>query len=674
MAWLLYLICLATPLLPQPSDSDSLKEAESVRQLEEVVITRDRSLGFVEAQGARLVVDMQSVKQMPKFLGTSDPIRYVQSLAGISTNNELRTGIHIQGCDDYQSLVAINGAPVFYPNHLMGLYSTFIGQHFKSMVVEQSEHGTTMSNRVGGYVDLQTHHEQPERFGFEGNIGIINSDITFTIPCGKQHALWLSARSSYSDLLFSKWLKTDLMSMGYHFMDFNATYAYHPTDKDELIITGFYSRDKLGLEASATDLALNWQNVLGSARYRHSWSSGSLQSDAFFSAFRSEIKGVTAFANLNTQATFASVSLTNRVHQSLTEHLAIEAGLDYRHYFCQPISMREEGLNSHQNIQPGYTNAEEIELSAGIRHTPVIWFEYEAGIHGSAYYNGQWFGGVDPRLTFHFYPAKGQEIALHGGTYRQHFHKAALFNGGLPTDFMLMVDKELPSEYAYAANLRYSGSFLDGKLVVQAEGYFKQLRNVVESTGYIMELLNQDFDYRRYLMVGDGRNYGLSILIQKPKGIFTGYITYGLAWARRKIPELEGYTDYHYAASHDRRHDLNIVANVRFAKRWSVGAHFVLASGLPYTRALEAYVINRKMVCRYDTFNGATMKIYHRLDISISCDIIKKKGHELGINLSAYNVYLNKNQQFVVYRNSLRPDFGTTISTIIPSLSIYGKF
>jgi hypothetical protein len=62
------------------------------------------------------------------------------------------------------------------------------------------------------------------------------------------------------------------------------------------------------------------------------------------------------------------------------------------------------------------------------------------------------------------------------------------------------------------------------------------------------------------------------------------------------------------------------------------------------------------------------------LDLSCSCDIIKTQEHELGVNLSLYNVYCHKNAQFVVYRENLRPILGTSLSIIIPSISIYGKF
>ena len=175
-------------------------------------------------------------------------------------------------------------------------------------------------------------------------------------------------------------------------------------------------------------------------------------------------------------------------------------------------------------------------------------------------------------------------------------------------------------------------------------------------------------------MTGKGRNYGLNLMFQRSRGVVTGYVSYTLGWARRSLPALEGYTDYRYAASSERVHDLKLVLNSRFAKRWNISAMFVLATGLPYTQAQEAYMLNGQMICRYSTYNGAHMPLYHRLDLSCSCDIIKTREHEFGINLSLYNTYAHKNAQFVVYRENLKPILGTSLSTIIPSISFYGTF
>ena len=670
------LICSSLSVIGQTASDSTVF---ITKQLEEIEIVEQRTASFVTQQPERMVVDMQQIKFMPKFLGTSDPIRYLQSLPGIQTNNETTTGLHIQGCDDYHTLITINGAPVFYPNHLLGLYSTFIGPHFATVGIEQAEHKGTMENRIGGWVDFQTLNKQPKRFGFEGNIGLVNSDITFAIPMGKKHALWLSARTTYINLIYGKLLKMDGMQLRYHFMDFNATYSGQLSEDDQLVITAFYSRDKMDVSASnsLTEIAFPWQNIVGSAYWSHRLEQGNWRSTVVFSSFDNQLQGKTDSARVSTNEQIAVVGIKNSMEWAFFDHLKLTSGLDYNHYINQPIDYQLKGIAMFetQSAPPATEHAEEISLYADLRHDVCRWFSYNAGIHATAYEQSKrWFWSVDPRVSVHFTPAKDHTISVHYGHYHQYFHKAGLTGGGLPTDFFFLASKQFEPEWAQAYNIQYVGSFYHKQFSISAELYYKQIYHIVESTGNVLQVLNKRFTYEDYLITGNGRNYGLNILFQRNTGVVTGYLSYTLGWARRSLPALDGYTDYRYAASSERRHDLKAVLNAHFAKRWNISGMFVLATGLPYTKAEEAYLMNGKMVCRYSTFNGAHMPLYHRLDISCSCDIIKTPEHELGINLSIYNVYWHKNAQFVVYRENFKPVLGTGMTTIIPSISIYGKF
>ncbi len=649
------------------------------RTIEEIVVTQKRSPNIVLQKDNQQIIDMKQLEYTPKFLGTSDPIRYIQSLAGIQTNSEASAGINIQGCDSYQSLVSINGAPVYYPNHLLGLYSTFIASHFDKMIIEQAEHRGDMTNRIGGLVDLTTQSKQPERFGLTGNVGLINSDLTLTIPCGEKHALWLSGRTTYINLLYGKWLEMDDMKIKYNFQDYNLTYAYHPTEKDELVISGFYSRDKMGLYGSGElsfDVGICWQNLAASAYWKHQLEKGTFVSSVSFSGFENKIDVDvhTASANVATNAQFASAEWKNKFNYALAENLSLATGIDYKHYFEMPLTFGVVGLNLPVALHNTLQHADEASAYFNLHHTVTHWFDYNVGLHGSLYHKAKFYsGGADPRVSFAFTVAPNHIISAHYGMYHQYFHKAGLTGGGLPTDFFLLASETFKPERAHAINLKYSMSYKN-KYAFSIEGYFKQLYNVYESTSNILQLINRGFDYNENLIQGDGRNYGMNVMIQKTAGYFTGHISYNLGWARRKFPSLDGSQEYIYAASHERRHDLNVVLNSRIAKRWSIGAMFVLASGLPYTQVQEAYMLNGNMVCHYSTYNGAHMRLYHRLDLSCSYDIIQKNDHTLGINLSFYNVYCQRNQQFVVYRGMLTPNYGTSLSTIIPSISIYGTF
>ena len=670
------ILCSSLSVLGQTVSDSALT---IVKQLDDIEVIQQRTASFVEQTPQRLVVNMSQLQFMPKFLGTSDPIRYMQSLPGIQTNNESTTGIHVQGCEDYQTLVTINGAPILYPNHLLGLYSTFINSHFSTVGIEQAEHTGTMDNRIGGWVDFSTHTKQPKRFGFEGNIGLIKSDITFAIPMGPKHALWLSARSSYINGLYGKFLKTDGLSIRYHFMDFNLTYAGQLSENDKIVITGFYGRDKMGVnnDNHVTDVGFPWQNIVGSANWDHRLENGHFRSTAYYSSFDNQLQAKIDTVHVCTDEQFAITGLKNAFNWSFTDSLHLNTSLDYAHYINRPLAFGIHGMAMFETESETLeiAHADEISLGADLRHDVCRWFAYNVGVHASTYArNNRWEWGVDPRVSLHFIPAEDHQISLHYGMYHQYFHKAGLTGGGLPTDFFFLADKQFAPEMAHAVNLKYVGSFYQKQFSVSAELYFKQIYHIVESTGNVLQVLNKQFTFDDYIETGNGRNYGASILFQRNTGIVTGYISYTLGWARRSLPGLEGYTDYRYAASSERRHDLKAVLNARFAKRWNISAMFVLATGLPYTKAEEAYLVNGKMVCSYSTHNGAHLPLYHRLDLSCSCDIIKTKEHEFGINLSIYNTYWQKNAQFVIYRENLKPIFGSGLSIIIPSISIYGKF
>ena len=644
------------------------------KELDEVEVVQERSRQMVEMRQGKLVIDANDVQSMPKFLGTSDPIRYLQSLAGVQTNNETSTGIHIQGCDDYQTLTAINGAPIYYPNHLLGLFSTFIAPHFETIEIEQSDHNGLMENRIGGYVNLTTPHRQPKRFGMSGNIGLINTDLTLTVPCGKKSALYVSGRGCYINLLYRRWMQVEGMQLGYWFADGNITYAAHPTDRDEVGISTFYSYDHIRVTNNTMDVSLDWQNAMGQLYWHRRLPRGQWQTTLSSSRYGNSGTLRLPVGTGLLRAGWTSVDLKNRLRYALRDDLSLSVSADYTHYLNTPIQVSDSGIMVIPAARQPLRQGQEASVGINLLHQATDWFSYSLGIHGSTFHSARWYGGCDPRLSFTFTPAPHHELTAYAGMYTQYFHKVCLTQGGLPTDFFTLADTTFVPERAIGTGLRYTAHLFERRYTLQAELYFKQIYHIVESQGNIMALINNGFDYRSLLVPADGRNAGLNLMFQKNSGVLTGYVSYSYGRALRKIPALDGSQHYIYSASYEREHDLNIVLTANFAKRWHVSAQFVLASGIPYTPVEEVYMLNNTLIWRYGKYNSRHIPTYHRLDLSCSYDIIKSRNHELGINLSIYNVYCHRNAQFMVYRNDLTPIFGSSLSTIIPSVSIYGTF
>ena len=73
------ILCSSLSVLGQTVSDSALT---IVKQLDDIEVIQQRTASFVEQTPQRLVVNMSQLQFMPKFLGTSDPIRYMQSLPG----------------------------------------------------------------------------------------------------------------------------------------------------------------------------------------------------------------------------------------------------------------------------------------------------------------------------------------------------------------------------------------------------------------------------------------------------------------------------------------------------------------------------------------------------------------------------------------------------------------
>lgn len=606
-------------------------------------------------------------------MGQSDPLRYLHTIAGVQTNNEATAGIYVQGCDDSQTLLTLNGVQVYYPNHLLGLFSGFISAHFHDMEVVKMAHDAVFSNRLGGEVSLYTVSDMPpaKKMLLDVNVGMISSDATIGIACGAKSELFLSARASYINLFYGKMLNIDGYEPKYSFQDANLTYAIHPSVKDDIVLTTYFGNDRLHLDMDASTLSaeLQWQNTASSIYWNRKLDSGQMRTTLFGSGFKNHFSvyreiSVEGFSNI------ASAGIKHRQTRRFHSAFTLDFGGGYTGYRFTPLWFRTEGWSS--NVPESTSFAQEAELFADFKHQINTVFSYSIGLHGGLFSGeDKVFGNVDPRFNWHIALNENHAINAHVGIYTQYLHRIALVSGGFPIDFWVPAGRQFKPEYAHSAGLGYIGHFLDDNLVLTAEVYYKQLFNVIENGTNIVHLVTHDFEYIGGIASGKGRNYGLDIMLQKNKGKVRGYVSYSLGWAQRYMASI---SDKWFPASHERRHNLVVVLDYKINDAWHIGGSFTLASGTPYTAPEYIYLINGQIVAEYGDFNSSALPLTHRLDLSCDYTIIRKKGVEFGVNLSLYNVYAHKNIQFVRLSHT---DFKTVgvslLGTILPSLSLYLK-
>ena len=100
----------------------SLADSLQSERMEEVEVKAYSPRTLSDDRNGRLYWNMESLADMPHVLGSADPLRSLQLLPGVATNNDYTSGIHIQGCAASQSVLNMDGAPIFNASHLLGLF------------------------------------------------------------------------------------------------------------------------------------------------------------------------------------------------------------------------------------------------------------------------------------------------------------------------------------------------------------------------------------------------------------------------------------------------------------------------------------------------------------------------------------------------------------------------
>ncbi|MBQ4286329.1 MAG: TonB-dependent receptor, partial [Bacteroidales bacterium] len=192
--------------------------------LEKSVITEKLNRPMIEnLEGISGSVNVEKIRAVPSFLGNSDPIRFARLLPSIQVNTESDGGLYMQGSDYSHTILSIGGVPVYGGSHLLGMFSVFNATHYKAMDYSTS---AGQASRLGGSIDMQLQDTVPRRFSGELSAGLISAQGTLSFPTGKHSGMILSARRSYINLLYGRWLKFNDEPIVYNFTDGNLTWYW----------------------------------------------------------------------------------------------------------------------------------------------------------------------------------------------------------------------------------------------------------------------------------------------------------------------------------------------------------------------------------------------------------------------------------------------------------------
>ena len=615
--------------------------------------------------------DMEMLHELPKILGNADPMHYAQLLPGVQTCSEYDAGLHIQGCDNAHNFVSLGGVPIYNVSHLLGFFSVFNASHFSQMRFVRSPYEAASPNRLGGTLDMELPQERPERISGEYSIGPMSSQGTFRLPVGKSGGLHVSLRAAYLNLLYGHWLTVDGSELRYGFHDYNLTYTHRATESDRLWLNFYYGGDDVGMKEDnyLTDISLKWQNLAASACWEHTTSRNNKWRHTLY---------LTTYKNrFNLQQQTLSFALPSHIktfgYKSGWKGRYFTVGMETAFHHLQPQNPKLEG-----SYNTAITQTERVQRSgeetvyADFSHTMGEW-NLRAGMKGSLYFtsNGKNYFAVDPSASIAKSFGNNGQLRLTYACRHQYLCQTGFSSLGFPTEFWYSSGTYSPPQSAQNVSLAYDVELFDGNYRLSVETYYKRLRHQVEYTGNILDILHTVYQPEELLMVGDGENYGVSLMLDKRTGKLTGWLSYSLGRAFRE------FGNYRCPASHERIHELNAVATYKIDHRWGIGATMVCASGTPFTAPEHFYLMDKQLVSQFGPHNANRLKPYCRLDVSVNYNLKKQGNRESGLNLSLYNVTCRKNDIFYrlkLYEGEFAYRPMRFLLRILPSISYFHKF
>ena len=659
---ILFLIGL---FLAQQPDSTLIQD-----QLDSTVFVSERHVSLLETDPALPIkVNTELLRRIPSLTGTPDPIRIVKLLPGVETGTELDAGLHILGTENSHSLVSVDGVPIYGATHVLGLFSTFISSHFQGMEFHPYISG---ANRIGGAVDMQLPGHVPAKFHGQVSASLFEAEGTLDIPTGRRSALFVSARRSFINLLYSSFLKVDVYAFRYGFTDGNITWYWEPGEKDRFWADFMLGGDNAHFQSNrgGYGLKFDWMNYKGSLHHRHQWDWGELRQRLYYSHLDMSFDFNHDIYNLYVPSIFGTAGYSATLRAGRWEG---EVRLEGHHSKPQQTIVRNKDVSQMAADE----SQAALEASTRVQYTLPITSSLEL----SASLKGIWWHSADganypalvPQLRLLWDAHHAGKFELVTGLERQNLFQTGISSIGLPIEFWYLSGKNLSPQGSCHASVSWGRSFLSDRYSVSVGGFYRHLMGQLDYTGTLLDYLDPDYTTPKYLITGFGRNFGLCLTLHKQAGDFTGWMNYTLARSLRTFGEQT------YPSNHERIHEFNAVGNYTHG-RWDFGGVFVLASGVPYTAAEAFLMSGGTLVAEMSPKNYYRMKPYLRLDLSASFYFHRQgDGRGNGLTLALYNAVGYKNDLFFMPMKS-NDEHGFYYAPVslhlrwLPSLSYFHKF
>ncbi|MBT8204683.1 MAG: TonB-dependent receptor [Eudoraea sp.] len=690
-----------------------LSMEEDIQVLEEVVVAANAEQNVVAAVTGGQQIDSEESKSIPIVLGERDILQVAKALPGISSAGEGATGLNVRGGKTDQNLILLDDAVIYNPSHFFGIFQALNPFTTEGVDIYKGSIPVEHGGRLSSVLDIRSKNGSVDDVKAEGSIGPVTANLALELPVKKDtSSLVIGGRGAYADWILRSLDEESLNNSEASFYDGIVKYHQRFGDNSELRATGYFSRDKFSI---TSDSLFQYSNALASVRWDHSWNAntqGALIMSYSDYRFGVDFEGESN-QNFDLDYEINETQLKYKLNTRLNEKHTLSYGIATKLYSVNPGSIAP--LNSGSDIDPFEIDREKaLEgalflgdlfrvsknwlLDIGGRYTfyaalgPGNQNQYAAGQPKSAstrvettnYDSGEFietYGGPELRFSARYLIDNSFSIKGSFNTAYQFIHTLTNNTTASPIDTWKLSDLNIEPQTGWQASLGFYKNLDENNIEISLEGYYKQMDNVLDFKTGADLLLNETIETE--VLQGDGKAYGIEFLIKKNRGDLNGWLayTYSRSFYRfdSAFPEERVNDGDYFPSNFDKPHDVSLILNYKFTRRYSASMNFVYQTGRPVTYPVGTFRFNNADFVVFSDRNEFRIPDYYRLDLGINIEGNHRKNklaHSFW-TISVYNV-LGRNNPYSVFfvtdQGEVKALQSSIFSIPVPSITYNFKF
>lgn len=656
--------------------------------LNEITIVAEEGAISTTTMG-NVKLNADQIKDMPAFMGEVDVLKAVQFLAGIQTTNEGSVNYIVRGGNPDQNLILLDGVPVYNVSHLFGFFSVFNIDAIKHVELTKGGFPAQFGGRLSSVLEVNMKEGNLKEFHGSGGIGLLAANLTLEGPIVKDKASFMiSGRRTYSDLIYRPILKEEGLDAGYYFLDLNAKVNWKISEKDRLYLSFYNGFDKAfsdEIGESIFNSEIKWGNYTSALRWNHLFSNklfGNLT--ATYSRYNFKIGSFNQFDTVSSAINYFSRITDYGIRYDLDYLLSakhtLKAGVNYTYHNFRPgalnISLNASGISDIDSLINLAEHTFAHDLSLYIEDT---WnlnqrTKLNGGLHFANYLvNGKYYYSFQPRVSGRFLMHKNWALKASYSYMEQYIHLLTNSSIGLPTDLWVSSTKNIKPQTSHQVAIGSTLMFGENKWEFTNELFYKKLGGLIEYKPITSFAPASNWE-DQVLSGGSGFAKGWEMFLRYSSVKTSGWIAYTLSKSERRFDELNNGIAFPF--KYDRRHDLKVVFNHNFTKKFSLGCTWVFNNGINATIPVSTYVdLNGNKIIKNSSRNAFKYPNYHRLDLALNW---KKKTSwgERTWGISIYNAY-NRRNPFLLYFDVIddkRQGYQVSIFPFLPTFNYNFRF